>query len=299
MRVHVSAPDVVPSPLELFRRSADPHADRSIRQGRWVVVTRGVYADAGAWHALAPWDRYLARVHAAAARHPDAIFVRESAAALRGLPVFGEPRDVHVVAGPAATARVVSGTRVHIAERLPEHEELGGLLVAAPLEIAVDLARHHHHAVGLACACSVLRHHHDVDVAAMRSLNLARRSSRGRRHAAWVFDRATGVPESTLEVVSLAVIEWLGFPVPELQQRFNGETVEDDLRLDYWWQAARIGGEADGDAKYAGMDAATMLRARRVRDARLLERGVAATVHWGWYEATHVAPLRAALIAAG
>jgi hypothetical protein len=287
------------SPVALLRRDDVPHPDRGIRTKQLVAVSRGVYSDARAWRALAPWERYLARVHAVGLRNPDAVFILESGAALRGLPVLGEPADVHLAALPLATYRSIAGVRVHTARALPACEELDGLLVATPDELAIDIARHRHHAIGLAVAGAVLRANSDIDTDSLRVLNETRLSKRGRRHARWVIDRATGVPESTLEQVSLAVIEWLGFPPPELQKWILGPGHGEDDRLDFWWEETRTGGEADGDVKYAGQDAVEVLRNRRDRDARLLDRGVRATAHWGWHDVRRVAPLRAALRAAG
>lgn len=294
-----SAGDVLPSPVALLRRDELPHPERAIRTRKVVSVRRGVYADADEWSRLAPWNRYLARVHATALVLPEARFVLESAAALRGLPIFGEPADVHITATPLATSRAVAGVRVHTAERLPLVEEIGGMLVARPADIAVDIARVRHHAVGLAVAGTVLRRHPELTPAVLHEVNRLRVSSRGRRHARWVLDRASPVPESTLEHVSLAVIEWLGFPAPVLQKWICGRAPGDADRLDFWWEYSRIGGEADGDVKYSDTDAVTVLRARRDRDARLLARGVAATAHWGWHDVIEVAPLRAALLAVG
>ncbi len=63
--------------------------------GRYIRVRAGVYAPRAEWDRLKPWERYLARVHAYALVNPDAVFSHESAAALLGLPLFGEPRDIH------------------------------------------------------------------------------------------------------------------------------------------------------------------------------------------------------------
>ncbi|WP_454119151.1 hypothetical protein [Microbacterium lacticum] len=57
----------------------------------------------------------------------------------------------------------------------------------------------------------------------------------------WVIARASPVPESTLENLSLAVIEWLGFPAPELQRWFRGQAVGDDDRVDMWWPQWGVG----------------------------------------------------------
>lgn len=293
--------DVVPSPVSLLTRGDAPHSNRAVRTGELATVMRGVYADGAAWRALKPWERYLARVHAAALKYPDAAFCHESGAALRGLTVFLEPADVHVVLPPGATSRVLSGVRTHTAVSMPAVEEVGGLIVSTAAEIAVDIARSRHNAIGLAVAGSAMRADSGVTAQALSELNASRQSARGRRHARWVLDRATSTPESPLEYVSLAVIEWLGFPTPELQKWIRGASGEDDDRLDCWWDAWRIGGEADGDIKYQGElgDARAALRERSIRDARLLDRGVAATAHWGWHEATTARPLRAALLAAG
>jgi hypothetical protein len=290
---------LAPSPIALIRREDEPHADRALRAKRLVAVARGVYAEADAWRLLRPWERYRARVHAAALRYPDAVFILEAGASLRGLPVFGEPADVHIAATSLATSRTMSGVRVHTATHLPAAEEIDGLIVATPAELAVDIARSRHHAIGLAVAGEALRANGELDIAALRELNETRLSTRGRRHARWAIDRASGVPESTLEHVSLAVIEWLGFPAPELQKWILGPTPGEDDRLDFWWEETRTGGEADGDVKYAGKDALEVLQVRRARDARLLDRGVSATAHWGWFDACRVTPLRAALLAAG
>lgn len=264
-------------------------------------VLRGVYAESTAWRSIAPWERYLARVHAAALKYPDAAFCLESAAALRGLTIFGEPPEVHIVLPTSATSRAFSGVRVHTADRMPAVEELGALLVTESAEIAVGIARLRHNAVGLAVAGSVIRADPSVTMTTLAELNASHLSSRGRRHAQWVIERLTAVPESPLEYVSLAVIEWLGFPAPSLQKWLIDPSGRRDDRVDFWWESCRIAGEADGDIKYGGEfgDARVALRDRRVRDARLIERGVSATAHWGWSDVIGSAQLRAALMAAG
>jgi hypothetical protein len=296
-----AASDVAPSPVALLTRGDAPHSDRAVRTGELVTVMRGVYADGAAWRALKPWERYLARVHAAALRYPDAAFCYESGAALRGLTVFLEPAEVHVVLPSTATSRVISGVRAHTAARMPAVAEVGGLVVATPAEIVIDIARSRHNAIGLAVAGSALRTDRHLTSQELAELNATRLSARGRRHARWVLDRAISTPESPLEYVSVAAIEWLGFPAPALQKWIFGAPGEDADRLDFWWEPWRIGGEADGEIKYSGElgDARSAMRERSLRDARLLDRGVAATAHWGWREAIAAKPVRAALLAAG
>lgn len=301
MTLAVATADVAPCPVPLIARADSTHVDRAVRSGELARVIRGVYAPAPRWRALAPWERYLARVHATARRYPKAVFVRESAAALRGLPVFGEPPHVHAVALASATTRLTAEARLHAAERMPRFERIGGLRVATAAEIASDIARLRHPAIGLAVADAALRRDRTLDVAEIRTLTETHPSSRGRRRARWVLDRATPLPESALESVSLAVVEWLGFPAPELQVWIRGERAGEDNRADFVWNPWRIGGEADGDIKYSGElgDARAALRSRSVRDARLMRNGLASVAHWGWNDVVTHAPLRAILLSAG
>lgn len=293
--------DVAPSPVPLLTRDTVSRPDRAQRRGELVRVMRGVYAPATMWHALAPWDRYLARVHAASSVYPEALFLLESAAALRRLPVFGEPPQVHIALPDPASARAFSGVCIHTRERMPAFDVVGGLCVATSPEVAVEFARLRHPAISLAVAGAALRTDPSLGPESLASLNTALPSQRGRRAALWVFDRATAVPESPLENVSLAVIEWLGFDPPELQRWFRGQHPGEDDRVDFWWPHARVAGEADGELKYSGEsgDARAALRARGARDARLMRRGVSATAHWAWPDAVAFRQLRSILIAAG
>ncbi len=292
--------DIAPCPVPLIRRSESSHLDRAVRTGALARVSRGAYAPAASWAGLAPWDRYLTRVHAAATMYPEAIFLRESGAALRGLTVLGEPPYVHAVMRGAERTRRVGDVVFHAAERMPRHERIGGLLVATGAEIAADAARLRHPAVGLAVANSALRAEPELTVRQIRDLSESHPSSRGRRRARWVLDRATATPESPLESVSLAVMEWLGFPGPELQVWVRESDGTGD-RVDFAWPQWRMVGEADGDVKYSGAmgDAREALRARGIRDARLMRRGWATIRHWGWSDLVAPELLRTILLSAG
>lgn len=271
------------------------HSSRAVRAGELIPVLRGVYAPAAAWRDLAPWDQYLARVHAAVLRYPDAVLCLESAACHRGLPTFGDPGTVHFLVGEGEKSRVSGGIVVHTTRDTRVIEEIDGILVTSLTDTVVDLARSRHNAIGLAVADAALRQGPNLTAAHLRAANEVRLTSRGRRHARWPLERATHLAESPLESVDRSVIEWLGFPAPELQVRIGPD------RVDKWWARLAIAGESDGEVKYGGSVAerAAALRDRRDRDARLIRNGARAVPHWGWHEALAADPLHAVLVAAG
>ncbi len=287
------------SPVPLMRSRQIPHPERALARGELVLVRRGVYAPAPAWRDSSPWDRYLARVHATALVYPDAVFCHDSAAALHGLPVFGDPGIVHVLQDPAITTGTIAGVRIHASAVPREVSDLDAVAVTSPAETAVDIARTRQPALALSVADAVLRLDPRMTVERLVAVNESRASSRGRRQARWPLQRATPLAESTLESISRAAVEWLGYPEPELQHWFTSASGERD-RADMWWPGARVVGEADGDLKYDGRfgDPLLLLRARRRRDARLREhvRGVA---HWAWDEVVAFPALRGILSGAG
>lgn len=301
MTLIADATIVPPSPVPLFCRADVANAARAVRAGDLVRVGRGTYAPAETWRTLAPWDRYLARVHAAARTHPDAVLALESAAVMRGLPVFGEPPDVHLLVSDPAKSRRMPGIQVHTTERMPTVECHRGIFMASAADVAVDTARLRHPAVALAVAGSALRADPSLSVGIMAAASAARPTPRGARAVPWVLERASAAPESPLEHVSIAVIEWLGFPTPELQRWIGGQDPHDEDRVDLWWEQWRVAGEADGDIKYSGAlgDAREALNARNARDARLLRKGVRATAHWSLRDLVAFEQARAILLAAG
>lgn len=287
-----------PSPLALLRHSDVPHPERAVAKGELVKVRHGAYASAALWKTLPPWDRYLARVYAAALVHPGAIFCLESAAALLGMPIFGDPVDVHVLVPAGRSSRLVAGVRTHRSSEDRRIVEIGGLAMTGPEDTAVDLARLRHQAIGLAAADAALRLDPELTADRLLRISEARASSRGRDIARWPLARATAESETALEGVSRAVIEWLGFPAPELQVVFRSSGKRD--RTDYVWKHIRLGGEADGDLKYDGRygDPREVLRRQTLRDRRLRTH-LRAVVHWGWTDATTVTPLRDILTGGG
>jgi hypothetical protein len=281
------------------RRDGHLGVDSAVRSGALRRLAPGVYAAADRWRDLTPQQRYLARVYAYAHVHPDATFAFESAAALRGLPLIGEPAEIHVLASYAGASRLIGDVRVHAAGDDRAVERIDGILVTSPEDIAVDIARSRHPAIGLMTADAVLRLRGLDDPALLIEVNETRASSRGRRRARWSLARATPLAETALESISRAVIEWLGFPDPELQRVFvtpDGTTHRGDM----YWAEADLLGEADGRVKYDGTygDGAEALWNEK-RRGDMLARMVRGTARWVWGEVRQYTRLRDILIAHG
>lgn len=288
-----------PSPVPLLSMRDHPgtRLDREADAGRLALVRRGVYAPVQAWRELPPWDRYLARVHAVALTHPDAVFCLESAVALAGGPVFGEPPSVHILSAER-TARENAGIRTHTTADAREIMNLGGVLVTSPVETVVDVARARHPAIGLAAADSVLHADPLASVEQLVARNESRRSTRGRRHARWPLHRADPGADGPLESVSRAVIEWLGFPPPVLQVTVTTDIGQFDV--DFVWPEHGIGSEADGRIKYDGRygDPGAVLWAEKQREDAL-RRHFRAFLRWGWDDLAEPMTLRRRLMDAG
>ncbi|GAB3803615.1 hypothetical protein GCM10028798_22820 [Humibacter antri] len=286
-------------PIPLMHVTQLTHVERLLARKQVVRVGRAVYARTEDWSELAPWQRYLCRVHAVALTHPDAIFCYESAAALWALPIFGDPGIVHILGGTESTSRLHHGIRTHTAAQRDDIVDLGGILATGRATTVLDIARSRHHIIGFTLANAALRDDATLSLDLLADGNESRPSTRGRRHARWVVANATALPETPLEGMSLAVLLWLGFERPALQIEFPYDGGVD--RVDFWWEGTRVAGESDGDIKYdgsLGTEPLATIRAEKERDRRLLQRadGIA---HWGWRDVVLVSPLRAEVLRAG
>lgn len=292
---------VVPAPIDLFVAAEDEPARRPRDDHRLHRVRHRVYAPVERWQALKPWERYLARVHAVALLRPEAVFCLESAAALLGLPLFGEPRDVHVFDLGSSTSHRVGDVVRHTSLVAPPVITVGGIHLTSPAATAAALGRALPPAFALAvidaaiaprqCALTTLEEIGDTRSSAV--------ASRGIRVLDWAIDAADPSAESPGESVSRAVIAWLGFEPPQLQHTFHYEGAVD--RVDFWWPKVRVAGESDGYGKYRLNDplaARSTLTEEKRREDRL-RRHVSGFARWDWADAMRVAPLESALMQAG
>jgi hypothetical protein len=294
-----TADAIRPSPIPLLRQAESLiRLDNAHRRGEVHRVAPGVYAPSELWAQLSAWDRYLAFIHAHAITHPDAVFALESAMALRGAPVAGPLDEVHVLSDGTA-ARLVRGVRSHVTRDTREVRSEGGLLLVSIEDTAVDIARLRHPAVGLLTADAALRMLDRSDTDPLIARNEQRSSSRGRANARWSLSRATPLAETSLESVSRAAIEWLGYPPPELQVTFVAPDGTVD-RPDMFWREENVIGEADGRVKYDGThgDGAQNLWHEKRREDRLRRRATG-FARWGHSDVVRVEPLDDALRGAG
>ncbi len=271
-----------------------PYQDRAL-----TLVRPGVYAPAATWGLLTPWDRYVARVRAAAAVFDDATMCLESAAALLRLPLFGEPRDIHLLA-VGGKSRRYGDVVIHSTQDEREFVVIDGIAVTTLVDTVIDLTRFLPPAFALAVADTGLRR----SEAEGRAIDLTEAAAglaaaRGCRQFRWVAERATSAAESPGESVSRAAIEWLGYEAPELQVTFDYEGAED--RSDFYWRRRRTLGESDGYGKYDAADVAAAkvhFIAEKRREDRL-RRHEDGFVRWDWSDTMRVEPLDAKLHAAG
>ena len=259
----------------------------------------GVYARVNDWAALAPWERYLARVHAVARTWVDPVFCLESSAALRGMPTFGEPRLVHLLSADGSTWHE-GDVAVHGLRDGRRTTRAEGIRLTSAVDTALDLCRVLPPAFALAVADALLRSQPvgqpPIDLSAGGRAQLNRR---GLRQLDWVQARATRLAESVGESVSRAVIEWLGCEEPELQAEFRFEGRTD--RADFFWRRRGVIGESDGYGKYDA-DNVAAARSHFVDEKRRedrLRRNVGPVIRWDWSDTMHWRNLLAKLRAGG
>lgn len=286
------------SPVPLHLTRDDVGSGRRLRDDPQLHRVRPhVYTERAAYRQLAPWDRYLTRVHAALLVFPDAVLSHESAAAVLGLPIFGEPRDIHLFSGRRARSKRFGDVLIHTSLSSRPIWEVGGVVVTSPLATVADLGRVLPPAFGLSVA-DAARRTFEVEPSDVRALVDGQHWRRGIRKLSWLLDRVRHESESVGETVSRAVIEWCGFEPPELQLVVRSEGYDD--RVDFAWPSQGVLAESDGYGKYL-LDTDGVLSALRREKARedRLRRSCRAFARWDWAETMRVTPLAARLSAAG
>ncbi|MEV7528124.1 hypothetical protein [Agrococcus sediminis] len=260
-------------------------------------IRRGAYVDKAAYAALPEHDRHLVAVRAVALTRPGAVFARESALALAGLP-HGRPREVFTIGDPGASGRrhgVVSA-RVAIADDDVIVED--GIARCTTAYALAHLARVGRQVDAVSALDEALRLEAATRDEVMDALG--RQGARGRRRAAWAVAFADPRSQSVGESWSRVAIHRIGAPAPQLQ-------VEVATRLgsrypDFLWERPGmrpLGGEFDGAWKYGviaesnGVQAVDAVIAEKRRDDALREH--IDTLHWMWDAAQRPELLRTML----
>lgn len=289
------------SPLPLVTTPEARALGIRVASRHWLRVRPGVHVARESYLALPRWQRYAVRVHAFVRTHPRSVLCAESAAVLHGLPLFGEARSIHVLAGPGEKSRRFGDVEVHSSVDDRDVVDVDGIRCTTFLDTAVDLTRVLPPAKAVAVA--------DAAIAPFQGGMLTRssadaildtqRSSRGRGRARWAWSASDEHAESPGESVSRVVIAWCGFETPELQRTFMYEDAID--RADFHFASCRVIGEADGWGKYGltGTDDAALRLAEEKRREDRLRRHGHPVARWDLADAWRVTPLRSALLAAG
>jgi len=260
------------SPVEFILAADAPLTHVRVRDGKvHIRVRAGVYAEREVWDRLKPWDRYLARVHAFALVHPGAIFSHESAAVLLGMPIFGEPLDIHVYDPGRKRSRRFGDVCVHTSRDAREIEVRGALRTTTAVQTAVDLMRVLPPAFALAVGCAAISPAQGgaASIDDLRAVALGEANARGRAQLTELWSLLDPRIESPGEAVSLAVMRWVGFADPELQVVVASEGYRD--RVDFGWRRVMALGESDGYEKYRGETAEEAVK-RIIDEKRREER---------------------------
>lgn len=296
---------VMPTPSShLF--GATPRLDVVARAGSLVRVRRAVYVSAEHWR---PDDRAAVAILQARAAQARAsrtlVFSHVTAARALGLPLVGVHDDQLHVTDIASSARRTRHGIVWHSTSTPRSVEAtieGEITMTTPRQTALDLARSVSLVASFIVADAVL--HASVDPAATRewwTRQLADMGpARGSRRAATVLGLVSGLAESPLESLSLLRIHELGFEVPQQQVELN--THRGLFRLDFGWHGGAIAGEADGRAKYGGVESIAVMEERLWREKLrydAIREKLRTYPRWTWADAWHGGGLERALLAAG
>lgn len=284
-------------------RSGLTHDDiaRRINRGELRRLRSGVYAhvadDDSAGH---DGDRlpayevarrgFLERTLAAARSvEPETVISHGSALALYGLPLYEVPLRL-----PTATRHRDGrggGRRSSalICANLPLDGATGmvdGIPVTSPARTIIDVARTVSLESGVCAADEAVRR----ELCTTRDLQLEAEAARGRTGAARA--RAlpalcSGLSESVLESLIRLILVLGGLPAPELQAWFGARRGE-RFRVDFYWPAWRLIGEADGFGKYGTHpeEIRENWAKERRRQQQLEEQGYI-VIRWSWQDLRH------------
>ena len=219
-----------------------------VRQGIWIRVRKGVYADRAVWEELDPFRQQpLLRVRAAhLVMEVDGVFSHDSAALLLGIGV-PDPRNclVHVTRDRVCGSRTKAGIKHHGAPYDPDSVmRVGGLEILGPARTALDIGREHGLGPGVAACDAALRM--GVSRSSLKRAVEPMRSWPQVRTVRDCVEIADAGSESWLESLGRVLVHELGIGRPETQFGLTDghRTVWCDIRV------GRHIFEVDGQVKY-------------------------------------------------
>jgi hypothetical protein len=258
------------------------------RQGRLVVLARGVYAPAQVFasESRTPSGQHAVRVAVALVRcGEEAAGSHHAAALLHRLDLLDRTgaEVVQVTRPPGAGSRTgVTGVRIHPAALPPHHTVVTrGVRVTSIARTVVDLARTSSLRAGVVVADSALRDGR-VSKSDLTAVLADCEHWPGIRTARQAVRFGDGRAESVLESLARLAFHEHGLPAPELQV-WVGDGESRIGRTDFLWRQERTIAEADGALKYADPSRA---RAQLQRDARLRAAGFE-VVHFTYHDLVH------------
>ena len=256
--------------------SSNRRIDLALRRGELTRIAAGVYADAGPWARLRPWDRHLALARAAVRTTPDAIVSHTSAAALLALPMPPHPpeRATMTLLDDGRTSEDDGWRRFHRGRTPPEHIVIDeGRPYLVPTRTVVDCMRDMHPGDALAVLDAALR----AGLATGPDLVQMRRHQRrwpGIAAADRIMPLGDGRRESWFESTSAWVMASWELPpgIPQVVVRDSaGRFV---ARVDVLWPELGLVGEADGRGKYLGRAAEGAQPSEKAAALAVIEQGV-------------------------
>lgn len=241
---------------------------RLVRGDVLVRVRRGLYVAGAQWRGATPEVQAVLRTRAMLLDRPDAAASHASAAALHGLPLWGNDTVVDLVADTPRRRRR-GGVRLHPWPEGVESAPVGGQ-PAVPVAVAIAQMSLGSSIPALVCLDRALHEQavtKDAVLAAGEVLGLA---PRARARLDRLLDLADPGCESVGETRTRVLLVDLGLPLRSQVDIHDGDGFIG--RVDFL-VGERVVVEFDGMIKYGGADGRRALQAEKAREDRLRAAG--------------------------
>ncbi|MGF9663547.1 hypothetical protein AAIH25_16955 [Arthrobacter crystallopoietes] len=226
------------------------------RTGKLIRLRRGVYAEAAPFEELPWWEQQRVRIDAVVGTgRRDRALIRQSAAALWGIPVIRRSPLVYVLARDGTHGRTRSGVAVQQCVLLEPLTTYGGYIVTSRAQTVIDIAANSPFAEAVPAMDHVLRvdDRHGLaalDVERLRFLASMLPPAK-RRRVEKVLAFTNGAAQSAGESYSRALMYVNHFPEPQLQWPVDDPQGSRVGILDFFWPLQKLAGEFDGAVKYS------------------------------------------------